>query len=145
MAYRVVDTSEWTAAQLDPYWPEIFAAMMKLKAKLPEDASYCAMLVTWARLQRKLWLVLDDDRFVAFAMTEIETMAATGKKAVTLKDLAGYGALKAAKEICETMEAYAASEGASIGQLVGRDGWRGFAKKFGYEVASVTLRKVVER
>lgn len=139
-----MDTSEWTAAQLDPYWPEIFAAMVSLKAKLPDDASYCALLVTWARMQRKLWLVLDGEQFVAFAMTEIETMAATGKRVVILKDLAGDGALNAAKELCEALEAYAVSEGASFGQIVGRKGWERYAKAFGYEVASVTLRKKVD-
>lgn len=145
MAYRVVDTSEWTAAQLDPYWPDIFGAMMSLKAKMPEDASYCAMLVTWARMQRKLWLVLNDDAFVAFAMTEMETLAATGKRLVTLKDLSGENALEAAQELCAALEAYAVSEGATFGQIVGRKGWERYAKAFGYEVASVTLRKVVER
>lgn len=145
MTYKVVDTSNWTAARLDPYWPEIFAAMMKLRDRLPDDISYSVLLSCWAHRTRKLWLVLDEnDRFMAFVTTEVETLLATGERVVILKDCAGEGVLKAADEICAALEGYADMERIRIRRFTGREGWKVPAGRHGYKVASVILEKVVE-
>lgn len=145
MTYKVVDTSEWPAARLDPYWPEIFAAMTKLKARFPDDQSYSVLLSSWVAGRRRLWLVLDqDDKFMAFLTTEIETLVATGDRVVILKDCAGDGVLKAADDICAALEAYADAERIRIRRFTGRDGWKVPAGKHGYKVVSVILEKVVD-
>lgn len=145
MAYKVVDTSGWTAAQLDPYWPEIFAAMMKLKARFPDDQSISVLMSSWAHRTRKLWLVLDEnDAFMAFVSTEIETLMATGERVAILKDCAGVGVLKAADEICAALEAYADRERIRIRRFTGREGWKLPAQKHGYKVTSVIFEKVVD-
>ena len=128
--------------QLDVYWPEIFAAMVKLKAKLPDDVSYSVLLSCWHSGRRKLWLVLDGDAFLAFAMTEIETNLATGKRFVTLKDMAGAGVIKARAEICAALEAYADSEGITDKRILGLDAWREVTKPYGYKTHSIFLKKV---
>lgn len=144
MAYKVVDTSGWLPHQLDPYWPDIFAAMVKLKAKLPDDVSYSILLAFWANGRRKLWLVLDDnDAFMAFAMTEIETNLATGKRFVTLKDMAGDGVIAARAEICAALEKYADSEGIEDRRIHGLPAWAKVTAPFGYEPHTITLRKLV--
>ncbi len=143
MTIKVLDTSGWQPWQLDPYWPEIFAAMMKLKAKLPDDISISVLLAFWAQGRRKLWLILDDDRFLAFGMTEIETNLATGKRFVTLKDMAGEGVVAAHEEICTALEAYADSEGIEDRRIQGLDAWKRPTKPHGYETHSILLRKVV--
>lgn len=146
LTYKVVDTSDWTAARLDPYWPEIFAAMMKLKAKLPDDISISILLVTWGTQRRKLWLILDEnDRFKAFGMTEVEINLATGERLVTLKDLAGDGIIAAREEICAAFEAYADREGINDRRIYGLPAWSRVTGPLGYEPHAMTLRKVVER
>lgn len=139
---KIVDTSGWLPHQLDPYWPEIFAAMMKLKAKLPDDVSLSILLAFWANGRRKLWLVLDDSgAFMAFAMTEIETNLATGKRFVTLKDMAGDGVIQARAEICAALEAYAASEGIEEKRIQGLPAWAKVTAPFGYEPTTTILKK----
>lgn len=145
MTYKVVDTSEWPAARLDPYWPEIFAAMIKLKERFPDDQSLSVLLSCWAHRSRKLWLVLDEnDRFMAFISTEIEVLIATGERVVILKDLAGDGVLRAADEICAALEAYADKERIRIRRFTGREGWKNAAGKHGYKPTAVIFEKVVD-
>lgn len=144
MAIRVVDTSSWLPHQLDLYWPDIFAAMATLKAKLPDDVSYSILLATWANGRRKLWLILDDERFVAFAMTEIETNLATGKRFFVLKDMAGEGAIAAREELCTALEASAASEGITDIRINGLPGWAKVTASFGYKPHTTLLKKMVD-
>lgn len=141
---KIVDTTGWLPHQLDLYWPEIFAAMVKLKTKLPDDISYSVILSVWHSGRRKLWLVLDDnDAFMAFAMTEIETNLATGKRFVTLKDMAGDGVIAARAEICAALEKYADSEGIGDRRIHGLLPWARVTAPFGYEPHTITLRKLV--
>jgi hypothetical protein len=143
---KVVDTQSWLPHQLDPYWPEIFAAMMKLKAKLPDDISYSVLIAMWANGRRKLWLILDDDGgFLAFAMTEVETNLATGRQQLVLKDCAGEGVILARDALCEALETYAASEGITDTRINGLLPWAKVTKPLGYDIHSVMLRKTVER
>lgn len=144
MTVRVVDTTGWMPWQIDVYWPEIFAAMAALKAKLPDEVSYSVLLSCWHSGRRKLWLVLNDDAFMAFAMTEIETNLATGKRFVTLKDMAGAGVIKARAEICAALEAYAASEGITDKRIQGLPAWGKVTAAYGYEPSTTILRKRVD-
>jgi hypothetical protein len=144
MPIKIVDTTGWLPHQLDLYWPQIFAAMVKLKTKLPDDISYSVILSVWHSGRRKLWLVLDDnDAFMAFAMTEIETNLATGKRFVTLKDMAGDGVIAARAEICAALEKYADSEGIGDRRIHGLLPWARVTAPFGYEPHTITLRKLV--
>lgn len=143
MAVQVVDTTGWMPWELDAYWPDIFSAMIKLKAKLPDKVSYSVLLSCWHSARRKLWLVLDEDnKFLAFAMTEVETNLATGKRFVTLKDMAGEGVIKARAEICAAMEAYADNEGIEDKFIQGLPAWAKVTASFGYEPSMIFLKKV---
>lgn len=142
MTVKVVDTSSWLPFQLDPYWPDIFAALLKLKAKCPEQVSISYLIAQWASGKRKLWLVLDEaDKFMAFAMTEVELNLATGRKFVTLKDMAGEGVIQAKDEICAALEAYAKSEGITDMFIQGLEPWKRVTKQHGYAVQTVFLKK----
>ena len=147
MTYKVVLTDGWTFEQLAGYTRDITAAMHKLADKFTDDMTVYSLFQEIASGRQKMWLILDDqDAFVAFAMTRTETIEATGKKIVTLTNMAGGEGLKIAPAMCEAIHAWARdTEGADQTRFIGTRAWLKALKAEGYrEYAIIGIRDIAQ-
>jgi hypothetical protein len=87
-----------------------------------------------------LWLVLDGGDLCGAIVTEIETWPT--KTVATLTLCGGEGVLRGIGEGLPAIEEWAKAWGAAEMHVHGRPGWARSLKSSGYEVATVTLRKV---
>ena len=137
---EVVLTNDWPLSRMEPYGPQITAAMKKLIARFPKDLTLESMREDLFKGSQQLWLMLDDGKFEAFALTEIKTVKATGHKSVILTALGGEGGTEMVPFITE-IEEWARSIGANDLRPVGRLGWRKALKAQGYDVITAYYRK----
>lgn len=139
---RVVNTSEWTQEQIAAYGRDITAAFQKLVRRYPDDVTVESLFQDCVTGAKQLWLILDDDSFMALVMTRLITTPA-GTKLLTACDASGRGWKKWFDALADTLEAHAEEIGA-IPQWEGRIGWgKAVAEKRGYRPEAVLYRKVV--
>jgi hypothetical protein len=145
MTFRVVNTQSWDYEQLAPYTRQITAYFRKLVDHFPEDLTVQSIGMECIAGARQLWLVFDDEEMVAVCMTQIRTIDATGTKIVTLSSHAGDAGLDCVPDMCRTIEAWAAEQGANFTAAEGRRGWGRELAKQGYREYAVVWRKPIER
>ena len=141
MAYTV--TAPTSFEQISRYFKEITAEFERLQARFPADVNVAHMWKMVYAGERRLWLVLDGDRFVSAMLTEMKAIDATGLKTATLIDMAGTEAAQSAEDICGTLEEWAKAEGAKFAQVFGREGWDRYLKQRGYRKHAVVWRKEI--
>lgn len=140
MMYSIYNTTDWPLQSISKYAPELTQAMVKMTERFPDDVSLEDMAIDIANGRAELWLILDDrDRFKAFLTTEV-TITMTGKKRVTLCQLAGEGGAEIA-QLINSIEVWAKSIGADEICPIGRLGWRKELAKYGYQPTITKYRK----
>ncbi len=141
MSLTIHLTQDWPIERLARYGPELTAAMNKLVARFPDDLSVKKIADQLIAGEQQLWLILDEnEKFHAFATSEITTSETTGRKRVMLCELAGEGGTDLVAMI-EPFEAWARKIGADEVCFVGRTGWRKAFSKHGYEPVVMRFRK----
>lgn len=139
---KVVNTTGWEWEQLSRYTKDVTAAMKKLAVKFPDDCTAESLAQECINGEQQLWLILDDeDGFVSFCMTQIRTIDATGKKMVTLTNMAGEMGLDCADAMCEEIHRYSDEQDADLTATIGSRAWIKPLKKHGYKEYAVILRR----
>lgn len=146
MNYRVVNCHDegWTYDEVSRYGRELTAAFKMLAERFPDDVTPVGLFNTIfeGSDEHRLWLVLDEnDKFVSFALTKKHTIPATGKSVITITNAAGEDGLETEEAIFSTIEPWAVAQGADIGAIEGRFGWKRIAARHGYEMYAVIYRK----
>jgi len=138
---RVVSTRNWSQEEIAKYGKDITASFQKLVRRYPDDVTVESLFQDCLSGAKELWLILEDDEFLAMAMTRLGETGA-GTRLLTIADLAGRGWRKWFDVLADTLEAYAEENGA-IPQWEGRYGWgKAVAEKRGYKPVAVLYRKV---
>lgn len=149
MAVRVVNGSAADWNDMERHWPGIVANFEKLARRFPTD-------ITVERLKadigvgqdvarRVLWLVLDDDKLLATALTAIETIDCTGVRIARLMDLAGQNVKAWAEPLASALEAWGDMNQVDFYAVEGRPGWGFVLEKIGYRKHAVLWRKQAKR
>jgi hypothetical protein len=139
---RVYDTTGWSLVQVAPYFAQVIDLFDKLHRKMPADVTVESLYGEWVRGDKKLWLVVDDaENVVAFAMTKMQVVQATGLRIGTLMDLAGENVETWAAPLCDALEGWAREGGAHLAAVEGRPGWERILRRFGYKPFAVLMRK----
>jgi hypothetical protein len=134
-------TSEWPLEKIAIYGPQITAAMKKLIAKFPEDATLGSMTADMLAGHVQLWLMLgDEEEFKGIVLTDIRTIEATGHKAARIVGAAGEDGVDLCPHV-EAIEKWAWEKDCESVQPVGREGWKKPLSKLGYRVDRVVYRK----
>jgi hypothetical protein len=141
---KTVNTSDWPFERLEPYGPAITSAMGKLADKFPDDCTLESLANECIEGAQQLWLILDDDdSFVSFCMTNTRTVDATGKKIVTLTNMAGERWAECADAMVAAIHPWCDEIGADLTATIGSRAWLRALKKFGYYEYAVILRREV--
>jgi hypothetical protein len=139
---RVELTTEWPPEKFAPYGEAVTAAMKKLADKFPDDCTLESLANDCLAGEQQLWLILDDDgTFVSFCMTGIKTVDATGKKIVTLTNMAGERWEECADAMVATIHPWCAEMGADLTAAIGSRAWLRALKKHGYHEYAVIFRR----
>ena len=137
---RVELTTDWSPERFAPYGADVTAAMRKLRDRFPREVTVEHLAEEIIAGKRQLWLILDDDRFVAFVLTEIQTNDATGLKTLFIPDFAGdQGA--ATVHLIGTIEQWGREQGCDESVLAGRRGWKPSVSREGYREHMTIFRK----
>lgn len=137
---RIVNTEDWPWERLAPYGAEITAAMKKLVDRFPKDVTVESLAQECLTGHKQLWLILDGDRFVSFAITELRSVDATGHRMVSITSFAGEEGESTVPLISE-IEAWAKDRGAMEATIIGRMGWKRSVATQGYKIDAVLYRK----
>lgn len=140
MTAVLYNTQEWPFERLAKYGKEITAAAKKLAARFPKDCTIQSLTEDMLSGRYQLWLVLDDERFVLFGLTEIKVNEATGNKTVFIPSLAGDEGV-ASVPLIEGVSEWAKSIGANEVTICGRVGWKKPLAKQGFEADTMLYRK----
>lgn len=141
---KIVLTDGWTKEQAEHYREDVFGAFGKLVEERPLDLTVPFLVWTVCRdgERNNLWLVLDDDdRFLSFFMTRIETCDATQVRSVKVLNMAGEGGRASVEAIAEAVTPWAKERGATQAYIEGRDGWWPALKANGFTRDAVQYRK----
>lgn len=139
---RVVNASaDWSWEQIEPYVEPIKAMLGKLQKRFPDDLTVQSLINEAVSGSKCLWVILDDDRLMATAMTQIKTLDATGKRVAILMDLAGENVPAWASELGAALEAWGDSHNVDIYAVEGREGWGPIIEKLGYRKYASLWRK----
>lgn len=139
---RVELTTDWSWERLAPYGPAVSAAMLKLVDKFPDDCTLESLANECISGGQRLWLILDDDgSFVSFCMTEVKTVDATGKKIVTLTNMAGERWAECADAMVAAIHPWCDEIGADLTAAQGSRAWLRVLEKYGYHEYAVILRR----
>lgn len=131
---KIVLTSDWSFEQLAPYTKDITAAMQKLRDKFPREVDVQHLANEIITGKRQLWLILnDDDSFVSFVLSEIQTNNATGLKTIVVPSMAGDDGPASVPLIAE-IEKYGLDQGCDKSAVYGRWGWKRELTKEGYSL-----------
>jgi hypothetical protein len=142
MTFKVINTTTWSYEQIAPYGKAITAAMKKLADKFPDDMTVESLAQECMTGSQQLWLILDEnDAFVSFCLTQIRTVDSTGKKVVTLTNMAGDEGLKVAGAMCDAIHAWSDEIGADLTAAVGSRAWGRVLKERGYREYAVIFRR----
>jgi hypothetical protein len=140
---KVELTSGWPAEKFAPYGPAVTAAMRKLAGRFPREVTVEHLARDVVDGKRQLWLVLDDDdRFVAFVLTEIQVNDATGLKTLVIPSFAGEEGA-ATVPLIGAIEAWGKEQGCDEVMVWGRRGWKPALAKEGYSLDLAVFRKAL--
>lgn len=140
---KIVLTSDWSFEQLAPYTKDITAAMQKLRDKFPREVDVQHLANEIITGKRQLWLILnDDDSFISFLLSEIQTNNATGLKTVVLPSFAGEKGAETV-HLIGAVEDWGREQGCDEAIAYGRWGWKRAMEKEGYEMNMVAFRKTL--
>ncbi len=137
----VENVGKWPLDDLAPYMTAIVTEMGRLAKRFPQDCTTASIFHEIYSGNRALWLIREDGKFLAMAMSHIRTINATGKKIATLTDLAGERVADYAEPLCAAVEAWADENQCSVKEVQGREGWKPLLAKHGYRPFSVIYRK----
>lgn len=140
MTAKLYNTQDWPFERIAQYGKEITAAAKKLAARFPKDCTLQSLADDMTSGQYQLWLVLDDERFVLFGLTEIKVNPATGNKTVFIPSLAGDEGIES-MPLIEGVSEWAKSIGANEVAFCGRDGWKKPISKYGFKADTRLYRK----
>lgn len=138
---RVENVSKWSLDDLAPYMTDVVMQMGRLSKRFPQDCTTASIFHEIYSGNRALWLIREDEMFVAIAMSHIRTINATGVKIATLTDLAGDRVAEYAGPLCEAVETWADENQCAVKEVQGREGWKPLLAKHGYQPHSVIYRK----
>lgn len=139
---RIRLTTDMTAAEMEPLWPQVFECLSQYCERFPEDDTPEHMIAECAEGKRQLWLIQDEDgRVLLTPITEIRTIDATGRKRLTLAQVAGER-LKEAMPLLKEIEDWAIAEhGVDAVEMLGRKGWAKLLPEYGYRQSAILFRK----
>lgn len=137
----VENVSKWALDDLAPYMTDVVTQMGRLAKRFPEDCTTASIFHEIYSGNRALWLIREDGKFVAMAMSHIRTINATGAKIATLTDLAGDRVSEYAEQLCAAVETWADENQCAVKEVQGREGWKPILARHGYRPFSVIYRK----
>lgn len=138
---EIINASQWPLERLAPYMSDVLREMGRLADRFPGDVTMGALFSETLQGKRTLWLILDEGKLLAIALTSIRTVDATGQRIAKLHDLAGRDALRFAEPLCATLEAWADENNCPVKEIEGRRGWEPLLKRFDYAPYAVLYRK----
>lgn len=131
---KIVLTNDWSFEKLAPYTKSVTAAMKKLQERFPREVDVGHLANEIISGKRQLWLILnDDDSFMSFVLSEIQTNNATGLKTIVVPTMAGEDGPASVPLIAE-IEKYGLEQGCDKSAVYGRAGWKRSVAKEGYEL-----------
>jgi hypothetical protein len=140
---KVELTSNWSPEKFAPYGAAVTAAMRKLAERFPREVTVGHLARDVVDGKRQLWLVLDDDdRFVAFVLTEVQVNDATGLKTLVIPSFAGEEGASTVPLI-GAIEAWGKEQGCDEVMVWGRRGWKPALGKQGYSLDLAVFRKAL--
>lgn len=134
------NTTDWTTERISKYGKDITGAMHKLVERFPKDCTVESLAADIMEGRSQLWLVLDDEAFVLFGLTEIKTNPATGNKSVLITSLGGEDGVSSVPLI-DGVESWARSIGAHEVAVCGRFGWKRALAAQGFKAETALYRK----
>lgn len=138
---RVELTTSWPWEKFAPYGPAVTAAMNKLQKRFPREVSVAHLAREIQQGKRQLWLILDDDdKFVSYVLTNIQTNDATGLKTLIIPSFAGEEG-EACVALIGALEAWGRDQGCDEVLIYGRQGWKRSVAKEGYAMHMAIFRK----
>lgn len=133
-------TTEWPVERIMAYSPQITAAMRKIIARFPDDATLHSMATDVLSGAVQMWIMLANEEFKGVVLTDMQTVPATGHKAVRVIACGGDDVIDLCPHI-ETIERWAWGQAADCVLAVGRVGWKKPLSELGYSVERVVYRK----
>lgn len=126
-------TTDMSADEMSPLWPDIIACLEKYVARFP-DETISNILTQCATGRRQLWIIQDGiGRVVLTPITEITVDDATGARTLVLAEVGG-SRLREAMKFLHDIEDWAKREhGAVKARLIGREGWMRLLPQYGYQ------------
>lgn len=141
---RVELTTTWPRERILAYGPQLTAAMRKLQDRFPREVTVDNLFQEIQTGRRQLWIILDDDdRFVSFVLTNIQTNEATGLKTLLIPSFAGTEGATTVPLI-GALEAWGREQGCDEAQVYGRRGWKPALAKEGYALDLAIYRKTLK-
>ena len=139
---KLVDSTQWTAEQMEPHWPAIVACLEKYCARFPMEETPQHIMHDVMNGNRQMWLVLDeDDNVVLVPITAIETHDATGMAQLLLAECGG-SRLKEAMPLLADIEQWAKeNHSAGRARFIARKGWTGYLEPLGYKAKAIIFEK----
>lgn len=140
---KIVLTNDWSFEKLAPYTKSVTAAMKKLQERFPREVDVGHLANEIISGKRQLWLILeDDDSFISFLLSEIQTNNATGLKTIVLPSFAGEKGTETV-HLIGAVEDWGREMGCDEVIAYGRWGWKRAMEKEGYEMNMVAFRKTL--
>jgi hypothetical protein len=138
---KVELTTGWSPEKFAPYGPAITAAMHRLVERFPRDTTIDHLAQEIIGGRRQLWLIMtDEDEFISFVVTQIQTNDATGLNMFTILSLAGDEG-QSTVPLIGKLEAWAKEQGCDESRVWGRYGWKKPLAQEGYELDVAVFRK----
>lgn len=137
---KLENTQDWPLDRVMKYSVQITAAMKKVIARFPEDATLKSMAEGILSGDIQMWIMLDEEEFKGFVLTDITHTQVTNYRSVRIVCLGGIDGVDLCPHI-ETIEKWAWELGVDSVLPVGRMGWKKPLEKLGYVVDRVVYRK----
>lgn len=144
MTLSIKLTSEMTAEEMTPLWPDIMRCFETYCSRFKDDETVENMLSQCSNGRRQLWIIQDESgRVILAPITEIVKIDATGALRFVCAEIGGER-LQEAMPLLSEMERWAAEEkGCTEFELIGRKGWQRLLAPFEYEFAASIYRKTL--
>ncbi len=144
---RIVENPGWD--DLQTHGADLYNLMLKMVERFPHDMTIKALLESILPpgpdrpAEKLLWLILEDERLIAYALTSIRTVDATGAKIAELMDLAGERVGAYADPLFAALMEWAQRNDATVAAVTGREGWKPLLAKYGFRPHAYTYRRVM--
>ena len=133
-----------TPEEMAPLWPGILKCLEKYCRRFPHDETVENIIQKCAAGHRQLWVVLDEQGQVALTpITEISIVDATGAKRFIFCEVGG-SRIKDAMPLIADMERWAAEQGCTEFDFVGRRGWEPLLEPYGFKPQAIIWRKRID-